>query len=120
MRLLLDQDVYAVTARFLVEAGYDIVLASELGLSRATDESVLKAAQDQRRLFVTRDRDFGNLVFVRRLGVGVIYLRMRPSTAADVHAEFLRVLAHYSEEALHDAFVVIDGKGHRLRRIPRR
>ncbi len=54
MRMLLDQDVYAVTARFLAQAGHDIVLAAELGLSRADDETVLQAAQDQRRLFVTR------------------------------------------------------------------
>lgn len=120
MRMLLDQDVYAVTARFLAQAGHDIVLAAELGLSRADDETVLQAAQDQRRLFVTRDRDFGHLVFVRRLGVGVIYLRIQPSTMAYVHAELARVLERYSEEALHEAFVAVNGKGHRIRRIPRK
>jgi len=119
MRMLLDQDVYAVTARFLAQAGHDIVLAAELGLSRADDETVLKAAQDQRRLFVTRDRDFGHLVFVRRLGIGVIYLRIQPSSMTAVHAELARVLERYSEEALHEAFVAVNGKGHRIRRIPR-
>jgi predicted nuclease of predicted toxin-antitoxin system len=119
MRMLLDQDVYAVTARFLAQAGHDIVLAAELGLSRAADETVLKAAYDQHRLLVTRDRDFGHLVFVRRLGVGVIYLRIQPSTMTDVHTELARVLERYPEEALHQAFVSVNSKGHRVRRIPR-
>jgi len=39
MKLLLDQDVYATTARFLVDEGHDVVRAAELGLSRAKDET---------------------------------------------------------------------------------
>jgi predicted nuclease of predicted toxin-antitoxin system len=41
MRLLLDQDVYAVTARFLVDTGYDVVLVAQIGLSQASDEEIL-------------------------------------------------------------------------------
>ena len=43
MRFLLDQDVYALTARFLRELGHDIVTAAELGLSRAADTVLLAA-----------------------------------------------------------------------------
>jgi hypothetical protein len=31
MKFLLDQDVYALTERFLREQGYDVATASELG-----------------------------------------------------------------------------------------
>jgi predicted nuclease of predicted toxin-antitoxin system len=64
MNFLLDQDVYTLTAHFLREQGYDVTTASELGLSRALDSELLKTAGEQGRIFVTRDRDFGNLVFV--------------------------------------------------------
>ncbi len=37
MKFLLDQDVYALTERFLREQGYDVATASELGLARAQD-----------------------------------------------------------------------------------
>ena len=37
MKFLLDQDVYALTKHFLREQGYEVVTASELGLSRALD-----------------------------------------------------------------------------------
>jgi predicted nuclease of predicted toxin-antitoxin system len=63
MRFLLDQDVYAVTARFLADAGHDVVLVAEIGLSQASDEEILRVAQEQSRVLVTRDRDYGNLVF---------------------------------------------------------
>jgi predicted nuclease of predicted toxin-antitoxin system len=65
MKFLLDQDVYATTARFLSSLGHDVVLVAQLGLSRAQDEELLQVAQEQSRLFVTRDRDFGHLVFVK-------------------------------------------------------
>ena len=73
MKFLLDQDVYAVTARFLVVSGHDVVLASEIGMSAASDEELLKKAQEQERIFITRDRDFGHLVFVKSFGAGVLY-----------------------------------------------
>jgi len=78
MKFFLDQDVYAVTARFLKNLDYDVLQAAQIGLSRAKDEELLKKAQEQNRIFVTRDRDFGRIVFMSCLGSGVIYLRMLP------------------------------------------
>jgi predicted nuclease of predicted toxin-antitoxin system len=119
MKLLLDQDVYAATARFLLDLGHDVVLVASIGLSRAQDQEILRVAQEQNRVLVTRDRDFGNLVFVRELGAGVIYLRVLPSTLNVVHAELERVLNLHTETELAQAFVVIEAGGHRIRRLPR-
>ena len=118
MKFLIDQDIYALTANFLIKLGYDIVLASDIGLSRADDEQLLLEAQAHGRILVTRDRDFGNLVFVKGLGSGVIYLRMLPSTCEEVHAQLERVLKEYKIEALRGAFIVVERSGHRIRRIP--
>jgi predicted nuclease of predicted toxin-antitoxin system len=117
MKLFLDQDVYAITARYLNQLGYDVILAAQLGLSRAKDEEFLKEAEDQGRIFVTRDKDFGNLVFVKGTGSGVIYLRILPSTQEEVHKELAKVLKLYTEDELSKSFVVIEAKGHRIRRV---
>jgi predicted nuclease of predicted toxin-antitoxin system len=66
---------------------------------------------------VTRDRDFGSLVFLQGLGAGVIYLRMLPSTQHAVHKELQRVLETYTEADLQSAFVVVEPGRHRFRRI---
>lgn len=117
MRFLLDQDVYAITADLLINAQYDVVLVAQIGLSRAQDTEILSTAQAQGRILITRDRDYGNLVFVQALGSGVIYLRILPSTANAVHEELMRVIHTYSVEALAKAFVVVEANGHRFRRI---
>lgn len=116
MRFLLDQDVYAVTARFLVDTGHDVILVAQIGLSQASDEEILKTAQQHNRILVTRDRDYGNLVFVRAMGSGVIYLRALPTTVNRIHNELVKVLETYSEVELVRAFVVVEPDGHRFRK----
>ena len=117
MRFLLEQDVYPVTARFLISLGHDVVTASDLGLARASDARILDAARTQERVLVTRDRHFGSLVYLAKLGPGVVYLRMVPSATAEVHEELARVLDAHSDEELVDAFVVVERGRHRFRRL---
>jgi predicted nuclease of predicted toxin-antitoxin system len=116
MKFLVDQDVYAGTIGFLRGLGHDVVAAVQLGLSRAEDRELLRVAHEQERILVTRDRDFGALVFVQGSGPGVIYLRLLPSIQVAVHAELGRVLTLYSESELQRAFVVIEPGRHRIRR----
>lgn len=117
MRFLLDQDVYAVTARLLTDLGHDVVSAAAIGRSQATDSDLLRAAQELRRVFITRDRDFGTLVFVQEISVGVIYLRVEPTTLSAVHKQLETILASYSEDQLRSAFVVVEPGRHRFRRL---
>jgi predicted nuclease of predicted toxin-antitoxin system len=86
-------------------------------MSRSKDFQLLRAAHDQARIFVTRDRDFGALVFVQASGPGVIYLRILPTTQQAVHAELSRALSLYSEQQLQSSFLVIEPARHRLRKI---
>ena len=117
MRFLLDQDVYALTARFLRELGHHVVTAADAGMSRAADTVMLARAGEGGRVFVTRDKDFGGLVFVGRLGKGVILIRTTPSTLRATHEELGRVLATYSEAELANAFVVVEPGLHRFRKL---
>ncbi len=118
MKFLLDQDVFMNTARFLTNLGHDVVRVAQLGLHQASDEFLIKTAHQHDRIFVTRDRDYGSLVFVKQLGAGVLYLRMLPSTQDKVHSELKRVITSYSENILKSSFIVIDPNGHRIRRLP--
>ena len=69
-------------------------------------------------VFLTRDRDFGNLTFVQALGAGVIFLRILPSTQISVHQELERALRLHTEEELLDRFTVVEPGRHRVRHYP--
>jgi Domain of unknown function (DUF5615) len=68
MRFLTDQDVDAIRLRLLSSLGHDVVTAAQLGLSQTGDADLLRVAQEQGRIFVTRDRDFAGLIFMSGMG----------------------------------------------------
>ena len=117
MKFLLDEDVYAATAKFLVDQGHDAVTVVRAGYAELADDELIALAIEERRILVTRDRDFGSLVFLGSLTVGVIYLRILPSTLSAVHQELNIVLAAYSECSLREAFVVVEPRRHRFRKL---
>ncbi|WP_071783168.1 DUF5615 family PIN-like protein [Rubidibacter lacunae] len=121
MKLLPDQDAYALTVRFLAEAGHDVVTVAELYLARATDIEIWAAAGASKRILVTRDSNHGNLVLVRASGSGVIWFRRNLLTCDSQQPESHscragRLLVSYSAEELAAAFVVVEPNRHRLRK----
>jgi len=117
LKFLTDQDVYVVTVRFLRELGHDVLTAAEAGLSRSDDSALLARAVQEGRIMVTRDKDYGGLVFVNRLGAGVILLRLKPETLQSAHERLALVLKKYTAEELADAFVVVEPGQHRFRKL---
>jgi predicted nuclease of predicted toxin-antitoxin system len=112
-----DQDVYRTTISFLQAEGHDVVRAVDVGLAQASDAELLRFAHRERRLLVTRDRDFGTLVFAHDAGGGVVLLRILPSSENAVHLELARVLTTYSEQTLLHGFVAVEPARHRFRRL---
>ncbi len=43
MKFLTDQDVYAMTSRFLSGLGHDVVTAGQLGMAQASRATVISA-----------------------------------------------------------------------------
>ncbi len=67
MRFLLDVCAASRTlCKTLVDAGHDVLSASD-GYADAADEDLLALAREQDRILVTKDKDFGKLVFVQHL-----------------------------------------------------
>jgi predicted nuclease of predicted toxin-antitoxin system len=117
MKLLLDQDVYERTARFLQQAGHDVLRVSEIQMAESADESILNQAAALGRILITRDSDYGGLVFIRHVGSGVIFLRTTLDELEQVHQELAQVLSRYSATELERAFVVVQVRRHRIRKV---
>jgi predicted nuclease of predicted toxin-antitoxin system len=115
VRFLIDADVYGATRALLAAQGHDLLYANSTGISNPRDIELLKEARAQNRIMITRDRDFGNLVFAQHFKTGVIYLRMDPGTIQSVHTELLRILSLYDETRLLGSFTVVEPGMHRIR-----
>jgi len=75
MKFLVDANLGRIFTNLLNQAGHDAILIKDV-LPNAPDEDVLSFAKSEKRIVITNDKDFGELVF--RLGKptsGVILLR---------------------------------------------
>ena len=97
--------------------GHDVLRAADIGMSRAADEELLETAQRLGRLFVTRDRDFGRIVFLNRKRAGILYLRIVPESQHAVHEVLQDVIKTNDEAVLAQAFVAITPSGYRIRTL---
>ena len=118
MKFLSDQDIWASTISLLRELEHDVTTAAALGMSRSLDTDLLAWAYTNNRIIITRDRDYGRLVFLDKEVGGVIYLRTLLTEIAKTHKELTRVLNLYSESDLLSAFVVVEPDKHRYRYLP--
>ncbi len=72
MKFLLDVCVSSRSLEaFLLGHGHDVLSAVAID-ARASDERLLAAAFQDDRVLITEDKDFGELVFVRRLPHGPV------------------------------------------------
>jgi predicted nuclease of predicted toxin-antitoxin system len=119
MRILTDQDVYKVTIDKLKELGHDVVTAKDLNLQKASDQDLLNTARETNRLLLTRDKNFGALLFLKeeKITTGVILLRGSPKTLKKLHQELQKLMQEHSEDELKCSFCVMEPTRYRIRRL---
>ncbi len=118
MKFLADQDVYQLTIDYLKKSGHEVITAKELNMHRAADSELLQKAKSMERLFVTRDKDFGALVFLKKkISSGIILLRGKPLDIDAIHNELSKLLTRHNEDELHSYFCVVERNGYRTRYI---
>lgn len=120
MRLLLNENVPLASIRILQSQGYDAGAVAEIAPG-ASDPWVLQLAHRERRILVTFDRDYGELIFRRALPQpsGLIYLRFAPASPEEP-AHFLQQLLQRKDLDCIGKFTVADRKQIRQRPLTRR
>ena len=105
MRFLLD--VCASSRRMqatLSRLGHDVVSALEYD-PRASDEALLAWATSEERVLITEDKDFGELVFVRRLPHPCIIRFVEMTVAEKVSA--MENLLEREEDAMRQGTIIV-------------
>jgi len=118
MCFLVDQDVYDVTVKWLIENNHDVATAKDLNLQRSPDLDLLRKAEKLGRILLTRDKDFGTLLFLRKKPHhGVIRLAISPTTIEAVHGELGNLLENHGSDELKKAFWVVEADRYRVNRL---
>jgi len=93
MRLLANENIPFASVLVLREAGHDILSITET-TQGITDREVMHIAHVEKRLILTFDRDYGELVFRQRLAApaGVLYFRFLPISPRETADYFARLV----------------------------
>jgi predicted nuclease of predicted toxin-antitoxin system len=103
--------------RALRKAGHDVVAISEVAPG-ATDDQVLERALRERRVLITEDRDFGELVYARRRSsAGVILVRFHSRARLAKAAVIVETISKLSTR-LENTFTVLEPGRVRISRRP--
>lgn len=116
MRLVADENCDFSLVIDLRSAGYDLVSVSE-HMAGADDETVIDFARSERRLLITEDKDFGQLVFAAaRENSGVILIRYPASARSALTAAVLKLLSDNGDN-LYSRFAVLEPGRVRVTRL---
>jgi predicted nuclease of predicted toxin-antitoxin system len=107
MNFVADESCAGPVIRALREAGHNVVAIAEVARG-ATDEEVLDRALKEKRVLITEDRDFGELVYARgRPSTGVILVRFQSRARRGKPATVVAAVTKLGAR-LQGAFTVIE------------
>jgi len=112
LRFLADENIAPRVIEALKKEKFDVSSVYEIGLSATPDEEILKVAEKEKRIILTHDKDFGNLV--RQLYQphgGVILLRLRNQSPQNVILYLIPFLKKIKFDRIKNRLVIFqEGK----------
>ncbi len=107
-KIYLDQMFRLRVAKALIEKGYNVLRASEIGQNRADHKQILQRAIAEDRILVTLDEHFGDwVVLPLSRHPGVIRLKVQPTTSNNVLTLLLPFLELHSPGQFKDHLVIL-------------
>jgi predicted nuclease of predicted toxin-antitoxin system len=117
-RILANENFPLSSVRLLREAGHDVISVTET-CPGEKDASVLELASEQKRILITFDRDYGELIYLRSLPCpsALILLRFDPMTP-DEPAALVADLLATDLQGIIGCFIVLGRDHFRKRPLP--
>ncbi|MGH7233520.1 MAG: DUF5615 family PIN-like protein [Nitrospiraceae bacterium] len=119
MRFLADMGVSLSTVRTLRSEEHYVVHLRDEGLIRIADADILEKARVERRVILTFDLDFGDLLAIGAHSFpSVIIFRLYNETLTSVNTHLQPVLTQRVRELEEGVLVIVEDARPRLRRLP--
>ena len=115
LKLLIDECIPYRVVKELRKQGFDVLSAAE-DLKSAEDLLILKIASRGKRILLTNDKDFGEMVYRNRLkGMGVVLLRLADDSFENTLKSVLKLFARFGKTLKQSDLIVVAEKSIRIR-----
>lgn len=110
MRLKLDENLGARSARILQDGGCDVSTIHEQALGSASDDTVIEVCRVEERVLITLDKDFAQVLrYPPARYPGIVVLRLpEPVTLLAIHDALRRLVAAARDTDLAGRLWIID------------
>jgi predicted nuclease of predicted toxin-antitoxin system len=105
MKILVDENIPAMTAYALQESGHDVKDIRGTVLEGAKDVTLWKLAQEESRLLVTTDKGFSQRRHENHQGVLIV--RLRRANRRKIHGRVLQAIHQYTPDEWPGLTVII-------------
>lgn len=114
MNVIVDECCPPSVAEGLRQDGHDVIYIAEI-TAGASDRSILSRGLDEKRIIVTEDRDFCELVFLNRLQTyGIVLVRINPTQRKEKARRVRELFSKHESELLY-AMTTLTLKNIRIR-----
>ena len=106
---LADENISPIVISALREDGYNVKSVRDAGLLGASDLQLIVFAKNEKRVILTHDRDFGNLInFPLQSHCGVVLICYKDKSPENVTEKLLKLLDSLKGRVLYSLVVVTD------------
>ena len=118
LKFLVDVGVGKKVEEYLLVNGYDTKAVRSID-QRMPDQEIIRLAALEKRIVITMDKDFGELVYHSGMdNSGILLLRLEDATGSEKQQVIAKILAKYADN-MKNNFCVYQNKKFRFRKLRR-
>jgi predicted nuclease of predicted toxin-antitoxin system len=118
LKFLVDVGVGKKVEEYLLEKRYDTKSVRSLD-QKMPDQEIIRLAALEKRIVITMDKDFGELVYHSGMDhCGILLLRLEDATGLEKQQVVAKILAKYADN-MKNNFCVYQNKKFRFRKLSR-